>query len=90
MFANLLQLITRRTPAAYEHGFVREVRQVRRTPRNPKIERLIFLFWLLIAAKCWLVIWLVNRYQVPINPLWVNGPTVLFALLCTAVYFGRS
>jgi hypothetical protein len=90
MFANLLQLLTRRPSPGYEHGFVQEVRRPRRVPRNPRVEKFIFVCWLLIAAKCGLVVWLVQRYHVPVHPLWINGPTILFALLGTAVYFGRD
>ena len=90
MIASFLQLLAHRVPPGYEHGFVQEVRPVRRRARNPRVEKVIFACWLLIAAKCGLVVWLVHRYQVPVHPLWVNGPTVLFALLGTAVYFGRT
>jgi uncharacterized membrane protein len=44
----------------------------------------------LIALKSWLVIWAVAKYHVPIHPLWVIVPTVLFALLCTLVYLLRD
>jgi hypothetical protein len=89
MFANLLPLIARGPAPGGERGFVQEVRRPPRAPRNPQVGRVVFACWLLIAGKCGLVVWLVHRYGVPFNPLWVNGPTVLFALLGTAVYFGR-
>jgi len=92
MFANLLQLILRRAPSAhsYEQAFVRKVTIRRQRSRRPDVERLILGCWLLIAAKCWLVIWLIGKYRVPVDPLWVIGPTLLFALLCTVVYFRRE
>lgn len=95
MFANLLQLITRRSPpaplaAAYDLAFVKEVSVREKTVPNPRMERLILAGWVLIAGKCWLVTWLIERYRVPINPLWVVVPSVLFALLCTVVYFWRD
>ncbi len=92
MFANLLQLITGRPPSShsYDEAFVQEVTIRRKIIRRPAVERLLLGCWLLIAAKCWLVVWLIGKYHVPVHPLWVIAPTVLFALLCTAVYFRRS
>lgn len=88
MIPNLLQLITRRPPVDYDRGFVEEVRWVEHLPRrHPRVEKLILVCWLLIAVKCWLVVWLVEKYSMKFDPLWVNGPTVASALLCTAVYF---
>lgn len=89
MFANLLQLIARRSAPGYEHGFVQEVRRTPVPLRSARVERVILVCWLLIALKCALIVWTVRHYQVPIHPLWINGPTVAFALLCTAVYYGR-
>ena len=43
--------------------------------------------WLLITVKSWLIIWAVEKYHVPVDPLWVIVPTVIFALVCTVVYF---
>jgi len=90
VFANLLQLISGRTPPAYERGFVREVKVIRRPVRNPQTEKLILACWLLILAKSWLMIWLVARYHVPVNADWIIVPTVIFAAICTAVYFWRK
>jgi hypothetical protein len=52
-----------------------------------RMDNLIRFFWALIAVKCWAVVWLVDRYNVPFNPMWVVTPTVLFAALATAVYY---
>jgi len=91
MFANLLQLISRHPPAEdYDVAFVREVAVHAPAARNPRTLRVLLAGWLLIAGKCWLVTWLIEKYRVPIDPLWVVGPTVLFALLCTAVYYRRD
>lgn len=90
MFANLLQLITRRGSRGYEHGFVQEVRRDGRAPKNPRVGKLLFAAWLVIAAKCWLVVWLVAHYHVPFNALWVNLPTITFGLLITVIYFRRE
>ena len=90
MFANLLQLITRRPPPDYERSFVQEVRVREKSPRNPRIERAILAGWLLIIGKSFLVVWLVEKYHLQFHPGWVIIPTVISALLCTAVYFWRD
>jgi hypothetical protein len=90
MFPNLFQLISRRPPPDYELGFVEEVKTVRRRARNPRIERLFLIAWILIAFKSAFVIWAVDHYHIPFNALWVIVPTVVFAGLCTVVYFRRG
>jgi len=92
MFANLLQLITRRPPAEdYDHAFVKEVRiDPPRETRNPRAERWIIVGWVLIAVKCTAIWWAIVTYHVPIHPMWLVGPTVLFGLLATAVYVWRD
>lgn len=90
MFANLLRLIAGRpTPEVARHAFVEEVHVRHREPRNPKVERLILICWLLIAAKHVLIIWVCHRYPVPFHQLWVNAPTWLLGALATGIYFGR-
>jgi len=92
MFANLLQLITRRSLSSdYDHAFVKEVRvKPPREVRNRRAERWIVGGWMLILAKCTAMWWLIQTYQIPINPLWLIGPTVAFGLLATAIYIWRD
>jgi uncharacterized membrane protein YgcG len=90
MFADLIRLINRRPPADYERGFVREVKVHQKAPRNRRVERLIAICWVLILLKSFAVVWLFDRYHVPVNPLWVIAPTVVFAALCTVVYMLRD
>ena len=90
MFANLLQLITRRTPPDYEQSFVQAVHIKHRSPRNRRIERVILAGWLLILCKSFLVILAVDKYHLNFNASWIIVPTVISALLCTAVYFFRD
>ena len=87
MFANLLQLISRRPPPDYDRGFVQSVNVAPRRLRSRRTQWLLLGGWLLIAAKSWLVVWAVEYYRVPVNPLWVIVPTVIFAAVCTVVYF---
>ena len=87
MFANLLRLISRRSPPEYEQGFVRDISVTHRRPRSARTQRLLLGGWLLIALKSVLIVWAVNHYHVPVDPLWVIVPTVVFAAVCTIVYF---
>ncbi|MGA3007188.1 MAG: hypothetical protein ABSE59_04780 [Opitutaceae bacterium] len=90
MFANLLELISRKPPQAYENAFVEKVTVTRKTPRSRRVERLLMAGWVLIAGKSVLVVWAIDRWHVPFNPLWVIAPTVMFATLCTALYVWRE
>jgi hypothetical protein len=90
MFADLVRLINRRSPTDYERGFVKSVTVTTKSPRNRRLERLFGVCWVLIVLKSFAVIWLFDRYHVPVNPLWVIAPTVIFAALCTAVYLLRD
>lgn len=90
MFSNLVQLVTGRPPPGHDRRFVEEVRFAEALPaRNRRVEKILLVCWLLIAAKCALVFWLVAKYHMPFNALWVNAPTVGFALLCTGLVFFR-
>jgi hypothetical protein len=91
MFANLLQLLSGQSPsrAEYDHAFVRDVTVKVREPRNRRLELGLVVGWILIVAKSALMFWVVDRYRVPLNAWWINGPTVMLALLCTYVYLRR-
>ncbi len=90
MFANLLQLISRRPPPeADRHAFIEEVVVRERDPRHPRVERLIFICWLLIAVKHVAIIWACQHYPVPFHQLWINFPTWLLGALATAIYLWR-
>jgi len=85
-----LQLITRRPPADYERAFIQDVAVTERIARDPWAERIILAGWLVITAKCLLVIWAIGHWSVPFHPYWVIVPTILMAALCTAVYYWRE
>jgi hypothetical protein len=90
MLTNLLHLFGRNPDSEYEQAFVKEITVRGKKPvRNVRVERIIFAGWLLIALKSVFIWWACARYSVPIHPLWIIAPTVMFGLLCTAVYFGR-
>lgn len=42
--------------------------------------------WLLIALKCVFVWWAIEHWNVALHPLWVIGPTLMFATLVTAIW----
>ena len=87
MFADLFQFKTRRAPGGIDRAFIAEVKVSRPEPRNPRVERIIFICWLLIAVKHVAVIWAVHRYAIPFHQLWVNVPTFLLGLLATVIYY---
>jgi apolipoprotein N-acyltransferase len=87
MFPNLFG---RRGAKDYSAGFVRGVSVQQERARDRKFERLLAAFWLLIGLKCAAVWWIMIHYRVPIHPLWVVAPTVIFAALCTGVYYWRD
>lgn len=48
--------------------------------------RTVIAAWVLIALKCVLVTWAIDRWQVPIHPAWVIAPTLVFAALATLLW----
>jgi hypothetical protein len=52
-----------------------------------RVETVIYACWGLIALKSFAVVWIVNHYAMPFNPLWVIAPTVTFAFVATAAYY---
>lgn len=42
--------------------------------------------WALIAVKCVVVWWAMIHWSVATHPLWVVGPTLMFAALVTAIW----
>jgi hypothetical protein len=92
MFANLLHLFTRRNPPEdYDLAFVKDIRvNPPREVRSRRSERWIAAGWILIGAKCTAMWWAIEAYSVPIHPLWLVGPTLVFGLLATALYVWRD
>ena len=92
MFAPLARYLHRApNPRDADRAFIAEVRvQKTREPRSRRSEIVLAIGWILILAKCWGVHWLCSAYAVPINPWWVITPSVLFAIICTLVYWRRD
>ena len=77
-------------PNAYEQAFVLSVEvKDEPMPRSRTVEVILGVGWILIAFKWWLVTWAVAKYHIPIHPLVINIPTVIFGLTCTLVYWFR-
>lgn len=45
--------------------------------------------WAIILGKCALVIWAVDRWQVPINAGWIVWPTLVAAALATIIWLRK-
>jgi len=90
MFADFFRLIHRRPPDVYDRGFVRSVKVETKAPRNRRVERVLALGWVIIVGKSFAIYWLFGRYHIPVNPLWVVAPTIVFAALVTALYLLRD
>lgn len=58
--------------------------------RNKRSERWLVIGWVMIGVKSCALWWLINAYKVPIHPLWLIVPTVMFGLLATALYIWRD
>jgi hypothetical protein len=85
MITNTLQ--SDRSPHDYERAFVEEVTVYHPVPPDPRVERFIFICWVLIAIKHLAVIWVVSHYTMPFHQLWVNAPTWLLGLVATGAYY---
>lgn len=91
MFANLLHFLNRRRTAEdYDLAFIRGV-DVQRPPgaRSRRSEMVLLAGWVLIVAKCWGVWWLIEKYQMPVDPWWIIAPTIGAAAVCTWLYLRR-
>jgi len=90
MFASFLHLLARRPVSGPNHDpFVTRVIVRERDARHPRVERLIFACWVLIAVKHVAIIWACQHYPVPFHQLWINFPTWLLGALATGIYLWR-
>jgi hypothetical protein len=90
MFASFLHLLARRpVSGANQDPFVTEVVVRERDARHPRVERMIFVCWVLIAVKHLAIIWACQHYPVPFHQLWINFPTWLLGALATGIYLWR-
>ena len=53
---------------------------------TPRVRWFMAIAWTLVAVKCTLIWWAMVHWSVPFHPLWIVGPTLLFALLATALW----
>jgi len=87
MFTRLIQIFGSPRTSDYDREFIREVKIQRPLTRSPKSGFFLCGAWALIGLKCWAVIWAIERYHIPVHPLWITLPTLLFGGICTALYF---
>lgn len=93
MFAPLSHFFHRKAdPSENERVFIEAVRiRQPREPRSRRSELVLLGGWILIGVKSISVWWLCHAYpEVKVNAWWVIGPTLLFASLCTVLYWRRD
>ncbi len=44
------------------------------------------IIWAVILAKCVVIWWAMLHWSVPMHPLWIVAPTLVFATLATALW----
>lgn len=49
----------------------------------------VSLAWVVILAKCALVWWAIDHWNVPVHPAWIIGPTLGMAALATLLWLGH-
>lgn len=47
------------------------------------------LGWMVIIVKCLMVPWVIQTWHIPIGPFWVIIPTLIFAVVVTALVLTR-
>jgi hypothetical protein len=92
MFSPLARFFhLRPDPSEIEHAFVRDVKvKLPRESRSRRSELVLAMGWVLVLTKSLVVHWACHAYSVPFNPWWLIGPTVVFAALCTWLYWRRD
>lgn len=90
MFTLFLQLFVVRSFVGEPEPMRRQASVKRLTGATNRTPTWLMIGWAAIAAKCVAVWWLIEKYRVPIHPLWLVGPTILFGLLATSVYMWRK
>ena len=46
--------------------------------------------WMVILVKCLLAWWAIDRWQVPFHPVWIIGPTLVFAALASLLWMTHA
>lgn len=52
----------------------------------PSVRRFMGVVWVIIAVKCVIVWWAMVHWSVPLHPMWIVGPTLIFASLASALW----
>jgi hypothetical protein len=51
-----------------------------------RVRWLMAVLWGVVVAKCIVVWWAIDRWQVPFHPLWIVAPTIIFAGLASMLW----
>lgn len=58
--------------------------------QHPKRARwFMAIVWALITVKCGVVWWAMPHWNMPTHPIWVVGPTLIFAGLVTILWLAH-
>ena len=52
----------------------------------PGVRWFMAVAWVVIVLKCIVVWWAMLHWRVPIHPLWIVAPTIVFATLATGLW----
>ncbi|MFI5357342.1 MAG: hypothetical protein ACHQ4G_08415 [Opitutales bacterium] len=47
------------------------------------------IVWAIILVKCAVLWWVMVHWSVPMHPLWIVAPTLVFAALATMILLGH-
>jgi len=50
------------------------------------VRRFMGIAWILIVVKCVVVWWAMLHWNVPLHPMWIVGPTLIFATLASVIW----
>ncbi len=56
------------------------------TQYSRRVRWLMAILWAIIVAKCIVVRWAVGHWQMPVHPLWIVAPTIIFAGLASILW----
>ncbi len=52
----------------------------------PSVRRFMGIAWVVIAIKCVVIWWAMVHWHVPLHPMWIVGPTLVFASLASVLW----
>ncbi|MBX3749795.1 MAG: hypothetical protein KF897_06885 [Opitutaceae bacterium] len=52
----------------------------------PRVRWFMAIVWAVILVKCVVIWWAMVHWSVPLHPLWIVAPTLVFAATATAIW----